>query len=172
LRNDAVAVLLAAPGIDVTRRGVTVLILAWLAVHWTAVAYEFDHFPLTDAGMYANWKKKEILSYRVRDTESYKQGFTVTRRDGTTDAVRMEELNIPRRHMYQLYFQKIHRRPAPLLLRSFNKTLGHKPDDPAFIVRITVPYVVMSRRASDIRNVWTESHVTTLEWDEAWRESW
>jgi len=155
-----------------TRRTVNILLVVWLLVHWTAVALEIDQFPLTDAGMYSNWKKKEILSYRVRDLESYKEGFAVTRRNGSTDHVRMQELNIPRRHMYQYYFQKVHRRPPELLLRSFNRTLGHEPDDPEFIVRVTVPYTVMHRRASEISKVWTESKVTVLEWDEAWRERW
>ena len=157
---------------NMTRRAVNALLVAWLLVHWTAVVFQIDEFPLTYAGMYRNWKKKEILSYRVRDLESYKQGFAVTRRDGSTGYVRMQELNIPRRHMYQYYFQKVHKRPPELLLRSFNHTLGHEPDDPEFIVRVTVPYTVMHCRASEISKVWTESKVTVLEWDEAWRERW
>ena len=155
-----------------TRRSVSVLLVVWLVVLWTAVVFEIDEFPLTDAGMYSNWKKKEILSYRVRDLESYKQGFAVTRRDGSTDRVAMQDLNITRRHMYQLYFQKVHIRPPILILRSLNHSLGHEPNDPEFIVRVTVPYVIMHRRASDISKVWTEENVTTLEWDEAWSEQW
>ena len=75
-----------------------------------------------------------------------------------------------RQEMYKLYYQKVHNRPPFLLFQAFNRTLGHEPDDPGFIVRITVPLELMQRRVSDISDLSRETRVTTLEWDEAWRE--
>lgn len=150
----------------------SVLLVTWLLVIWSGVVFDIDHFPLTNALMYATWERKEVLSHVVPDAETFRRGFPVTRRDGSSDVVRREDLNLPLRHMYKLYYQKVHNRPPFLLFRAFNRTLGHEPEDPEFIVRITVPLELMHRRVSDVSDVRRETRVTTLEWDEAWREQW
>jgi hypothetical protein len=156
----------------VTRRAVNVLLVTWLAVIWACAILDVDIFPLTNAAMYATWKRQEILADVVVDMQAYKRGFTVTRRDGTSDVVSRKDLNLPYRQMYKLYYQKIHNRPVFNVFRTFNRTLGHAPDDPKFIVRITAPLEFMYRRVDDISKVWREKKVTTLVWDDAWRERW
>ena len=101
--------------------------------------------------MYATWKRKEVLTHVVTDRETLMQGIAVTRRDGTTDLLQRDELNLPLRQYYKLYYQKVHNRPPFLLFQAFNRTLGLEPDDPDFIVGITVPMELMHRHIAILR---------------------
>lgn len=155
-----------------SRRTVNIVLITWLCVTWGAVAFEIDDFPLTSAPMYAKWTPKDVLNHPVVEKEIYMRGLPVTRRDGSTDFIGAKDLNLPRKHMYSLYYQKIRLRTPFQHLRSLNKSLKHEPDDPEFIVRITVPVEVMHRRLSDVSTVWRDTLVTDLKWDESWRQQW
>lgn len=155
-----------------TRSAVNVLLVTWLLVIWSGVVFDIDHFPLTNTPMYATWERKEVLTHVVTDRATLMQGIAVTRRDGTSDLIQRDDLNLPLRQYYKLYYQKVHNREPFLLFQAFNRTLGLDPDDPDFIVGITVPMELMHRRVDDISQLERETRVTRLEWDEAWRERW
>lgn len=159
-------------GESVSKRTVNIVLIVWLCVTWSAVIFKVDGFPLTYAPMYATWEPQDVLKHPVVEKATYVRGLPVTRRNGTTDFIGLEDVNLPRKHMYSLYYHKIQLRNAFLHLRSLNKTLKLEPDDPEFIVRITVPVEYMYRRLSDVSNVWRNIVVTDLEWNEDWREGW
>jgi hypothetical protein len=156
----------------VSKKTVGIGLVAWLCVTWGAALLNFEHFPLTAARMYSKWTPKEVLDHAVVEKETYMRGLHVIRRDGSTDFLGTDELNLPRKHLYFLYYQKINKRPPFLIFRSLNKTLKHEPDDPEFIVRITYPVEYMHRRLSDVATVWRDTVVTDIRWDEAWRDLW
>ncbi len=58
------------------------------------------------------------------------------------------------------------------VLRSLNRTLGHEPDDPGFIVRVQADVVRVFRRLDDLSVYWREKHEADIHWSEEWRERW
>lgn len=58
------------------------------------------------------------------------------------------------------------------LFRSLNKTLGHEPDDPGFVIRIETSIDVAYFAKPELRLVERKKKRATLEWEETWRERW
>lgn len=92
-----------------TRRAV----MAFLAVHtlltWLAVLLRVDHFPLSWAPMYSVYVPTESATYTVVEKKKKKlktHGWLVQRRDGATEWVTRQRLNVPMRSMWRLYYQR------------------------------------------------------------------
>jgi hypothetical protein len=88
-------------------------VVAFLAVHtllsWLAVLLRIDHFPLSWAPMYSVYTPKESVTYAVVEKGKRKlktHGWQVRRRDGGTEWVPMNRLNIPMRSMWRLYYER------------------------------------------------------------------
>ncbi len=144
--------------------------------------------------------QRATFSRRIVDKEEMGEGLVVTHRDGTESRVNQHDLNIPKWNFYRVYYQRafggsppkynqLYGNISPLnlwvrgldavppeadwgrrLFYTVNRTLGHTPEDPRFIVRIQawedrahfqrepLGFVERTRRHADLR------------WDEAWRE--
>lgn len=187
-----------------SRRAVNCFLILWLLVTWGAFVLRVDRFPLTWVPMYSDYVPTEVTSHRIVDRETLRKGLLVTHRDGSTSFVGAAELNIPKWHMFRLYYQRAFEQPpvkrrygnrglgsfnrwirglekgepnfpndvAFRLLRSLNKTLGHEPDDPGFIVRIQASAEYVYRRLAEMYDTWRETKQADLHWREEWRERW
>jgi hypothetical protein len=95
---------------------VIALVLAHALITWTAVAFRIDQFPLTWAPMYAAKDPSREPEYRkvFKDREHLEQhGWRGIRRDGGEEWIRRADLNVPRRSMWRLYYQRTWQRPPP-----------------------------------------------------------
>jgi hypothetical protein len=90
-----------------TRRSVKRFLVVYFAVVWAAMALRIDRYPLTWAPMYSRESGSDTNSSRIVDKERLRQGLRVTRRDGSTDYVSKEDLNITRWHFWRLYYQRV-----------------------------------------------------------------
>jgi hypothetical protein len=90
----------------VTRKQVNWLLALFFLIHWGAVLFRIDRFPLSWAPMYSSYSREPEMKVRVADEEKFMRGFFVTRRDGTTDWIGAELLNVPKWNMYRLYTQR------------------------------------------------------------------
>lgn len=189
-----------------TRRSVGLLLAVHFAVAWTAVVLRIDRFPLTWAPMYAVYKPKEP-SAEIRKLHKGKQvleekGWRVEHRDGSASDLPRRAVNVPRRSMWRLYYERTFSRGPPKykhlnhdagtidrwlwglapgekfedpdwkrrLLVSVNKTLGHEPDDPDFIVRMRAKAERFVFDAETYEQIGTEKKKTSARWKEEWRE--
>ncbi|MGH0037393.1 MAG: hypothetical protein ACQGVK_20390 [Myxococcota bacterium] len=155
-----------------TRRTITWVLAAHLVLCWTAVVLRIDRFPLTWAPMYSVYSSREARDeYKTmhKDRKAVeKRGWKATHADGTTSRVPRAAINVQKRSMWRLYYQRTFGKGPPKikqlnhdagtldrwlwglgpgdefespnwsrrLLTSVNKTLGHAPGDPKFIVRL------------------------------------
>lgn len=120
-----------------SRAAVNLLLVAWLIVTWGAFVLRVDRFPLTWAPMYSDYQPIEVQSHRIVDRERMARGLLVTHRDGSTSYVGTDELNIPKVHMYRLYYQRafgqraVKYRYGNRSLGAFNRWVrGLGPDEP------------------------------------------
>ncbi len=89
-----------------TKRQITWFLAAFFLIHWAAVLFRNDRFPLTWAPMYSSYTRSPEMKVRVADEEKFMRGFRVTRRDGSVDWIGAERLNVPKWNMYRLYTQR------------------------------------------------------------------
>ena len=165
-----------------TQQGVRRFVVVYMAVLWVAMLVEVDEFPLTWAPMYTGYKNREYYIDRIVDHEAMRKGFRVTTREGRVHWVRQHELNVADRHMWRLYFQRPFGKKPPhrwylkeldwRLFRSLNKTLGHAPADPDFIVKIEASRQWVTRNRPELRVVERHQEHVVLEWKDEWTERW
>lgn len=92
-----------------TRRGVTALIAAHLAVTWLAFALRVDEFPVTWAPMYAAKESRDGPVWTVTLTDRARPvdiGWRAVRRDGAEERVKRSDLNVTAPAAGRLYFQR------------------------------------------------------------------
>lgn len=187
-----------------TRRTVSLILVAHLVVVWSAFVLRIDRFPLTWAPMYSTFKRSETLSRRAENQDQAKQGLRVTRRDGSKGFVGADELNISKWIMSRIYYQRAFGK-GPVkhaqgnrslgafnrwfwgieegeeyfsadwerrLFWTLNKTLGHEPDDPKFIVKIRADSERVYYDIRDLRFLRRKSKMSVLHWDEEWSARW
>ena len=58
------------------------------------------------------------------------------------------------------------------IFRSLNKTLGHEPTDPQFIVRIEAQFDRRRYQKDDLRKVTMKQEKADLQWQEEWQARW
>ncbi|MFQ5504949.1 MAG: hypothetical protein ACE5F1_09170 [Planctomycetota bacterium] len=88
------------------RRAVNLLLVTHLLIVWMGMLFRIDRFPLSWAPMYSVFEPRDRFKVKVMKRKRIKRGFKVTRRDGSTDRVGVEELNIPFGNMRRLYAQR------------------------------------------------------------------
>ena len=149
------------------------ILFVYFIVVWTAALVRFDRFPLTWVPMYSRYTPKSIFSVRILDNEQATRGMFVTHHDGSTSYLTKEKLNITKRHFKRLYRGWLFN-PDPKmnqrLFRSLNKTLGHTPSDPEFIVRVQARLEKKHYRKEDLSTSWQTVQSASLEWQDAWQE--
>jgi hypothetical protein len=98
------------------QRTVAWLLAAHTLVVWGAVPLRIDEFPLTWAPMYSKSGKKEPAFRSVTLIDKARldrEGWRATRSDGHQEWVRRADLNIARRNMRRLYYQRTWNQPPP-----------------------------------------------------------
>ncbi len=165
-----------------TQHGARRFVAVYMAVLWAAMLVEVDRFPLSWAPMYSGYKNRDHYVTTLKDSETRQKGFRVTTRAGRVHWVGQRELNVASRNMWRLYYERPFGKKPPhrwyvkqlewRLFRSLNKTLGHAPDDPDFIVKIEVSRARAIRDRPKLRLVDTRWEHAVLEWKEAWKERW
>ena len=99
-----------------SKRAITGLLVAHLVLCWTAVALRIDRFPLSWAPMYSVYVPKQGTEYKTtHKNRKYvdKKGWKATHRDGSTSWVSRSSLNVPRRGMWRLYYQRTYGKGPP-----------------------------------------------------------
>jgi hypothetical protein len=99
-----------------TRKQVIALVFAHAGITWAAVAFRIDQFPLTWAPMYSakSASQSPERSTVFKDNDFLKTyGWRGTRRDGAEEWIRRADLNVPRRSMWRLYYQRTWRESPP-----------------------------------------------------------
>lgn len=184
------------------RRSVDRILVVYLVVLWSAVAFRIDWFPLTWAPMYSVYKGKDVISVRRVDKEEMKKGLVATHRDGSTSRVSWRDLNIPKWNFWRLYYQRafggnpntfktgnarlgaMNRFVRGLepgeknysadwtwrILRSVNGALGHRPEDPRFIVRLEAELERIYFERDDLSRFERKQTRAVLEWREEWKD--
>jgi hypothetical protein len=204
--------------------------VAWLLAFYfgavlVGVVFQIDRFPLSWVPMYSNYTPKSAPSrptatdrgaeagqvpkteppkerrVKVRDTAEAAKGFFATHRDGSQSRIGMRELNIARRNMWRLYYQRIFRKDPPKfkqanqsldelsrwargleegepvfsadwprrLFRSVNATLGLRPEDPHFVVRLEA-FQEYRYYGPDYELRRTKTRHADIRWNEEWAE--
>jgi hypothetical protein len=113
-----------------TRRTVTLVLAAHLVITWAAVVLRLDFFPLTWAPMYSVCDEGEELRARIVDHAVLEDGILATRRDGRTERVTMDALNMPRWNFWRFVYE-----------RAFGdgpNKLNHENADPGAVQRFLV----------------------------------
>lgn len=85
------------------QRTVSTFLVLYLSVHWAAVLFRVDRFPLSWAPMYSVFKPGETISTRVNDKAAIRKGLHLTHRDGSTSYVSRTDLNMPRSNFKRLW---------------------------------------------------------------------
>jgi len=110
-----------------------------------------------------------------------KKGWLATRRDGTTEWVNQETLNIPTHNMWRLYYQRTKKKGPPYynddhvnwhrrLLVIINKSYGRQPEDANFIISLNAKseQYIFNKRPLAYKESVPNIHVA--KWNEAWGE--
>jgi hypothetical protein len=93
-----------------SKRTISWILVAHLLVCWTAVTLRNDHFPLTWAPMYAVYVPPPGSEYQVQyiDKQWLKEkGWLAKRRDGSHDWINQGDVNLPKRMMRRLYYERM-----------------------------------------------------------------
>ena len=90
-----------------SKRTVTLILVAYLTIVWGAVIFRIDYFPLTWVPMYSVYEPRETIAVKVWDKDKYRKGLKVTHRDGSTSYVSYKDLNIPKPNFRRLYYSRI-----------------------------------------------------------------
>ncbi len=92
-----------------SRATVRRVLIAYFGVVLFAVFFQIDGFPLTWMPMYS-YRAGDIatqpIEVRIRNGKVSKAGFWVTHADGARSQVGAKELNLPKRSMKKLYFNR------------------------------------------------------------------
>lgn len=192
---------------SVSQKGVVRFLLIYGLIVVGAVVIRVDRFPLTWVPMYSVYKLKsesETFSVHHKDKKQAYKGFRATHADGAQSWVSREDLNIPGRNMWRLYYQRAFGRPPPKythananldrlsrwvrglakgetnlktnwrrrLITLVNRTLGHAPGDPRFIVRLEAQRDtnIFDRESFEVVKV--RSRTAVIKWKTAWEERW
>lgn len=95
-----------------SKRSVVWFLCAYFAVVLTGVVFQIDRFPLTWVPMYSSYTPSKDpdpdaeQKVKVRDKDEAAKGLFCTHRDGSQSRVGLEELNLPKRNMWRLYFER------------------------------------------------------------------
>jgi hypothetical protein len=111
----------AEAGEGMSRSGVRRFLAAYFAVVAGAVVFQVDRFPLTWVPMYSihsHHKADRPQRVEVRDPGEAAKGLFVTRRDGSKGRVGIRELNLPRRNMWRLYYERPFKNGPPKYLHA------------------------------------------------------
>lgn len=87
-----------------TKRGVLALLIVHGLIVWGAFLLRVDRFPLSWAPMYTVLRPGPVLSVPVWDRTNT---LLATRRDGTTENIDAETLNIPSLSFWRLYYKRM-----------------------------------------------------------------
>lgn len=87
-----------------TRHGVVAFLVAHGLVVWGAFLLRVDRFPLSWAPMYTVLREGPVLSVPVWDRTAT---LLATRRDGATEALDADALNIPSLSFWRLYYKRM-----------------------------------------------------------------
>ena len=93
-----------ADGLIRSRRAALSLVILHGLVVWSAVALRVDTFPLSWAPMYTVLRPGPVLSTPVWDRT---QALLATRRDGRSETLDADVLNIPRLSFWRLYYKRM-----------------------------------------------------------------
>jgi hypothetical protein len=188
-----------------SKRAITGLLVVHLVLCWTAVVLRIDRFPLTWAPMYSVYVPKEGTEYKTTHKNRrfvLRKGWKATHRDGSTSWVSGRMLNVPRRGIWRLYYQRTYGKGPPRhkqanhdagtvdrwlwglepgedfvdrnwprrLFESINKTFGHRPEDPQFIVELTAQSerLVFDLETDEFKG--REPRNRTIRWKDKWAE--
>jgi len=91
-----------------TRLSASRFLIVFFAATLAAIVFRIDNWPLTWVPMYAAYLPVDEVRVRVWDKQEIRQGFLVTTRDGRTEWINHERLNIPRTKFIRLYYERIH----------------------------------------------------------------
>jgi hypothetical protein len=116
------------------------LLLAWLAVIWLAVVARIDHFPLTWAPMYSNYKPRAVTRVNLVDEVRMADGLFATRANGEVFRLGRDDLNLPKWNFWRIYYQRMRGR-GPIKHKQGNASLsalnrawrGLEPGEPNFV---------------------------------------
>ena len=187
-----------------SRRTITWILAVHLVLCWVAVILRIDRFPLTWAPMYSVYESRAADSeYKTthKDRKALeKKGWRATHRDGTKSWVPRSKINVQKRSMWRLYYQRTRGKQAPKhkhlnhdagtidrwlwglepgepfedvdwrrrLLESVNKTLGHHPDDPKFIVELVAKTEQYVFDANTYEYLETRGRTLEATWNHDW----
>lgn len=99
-----------------SKRAITGLLIVHIVVCWTAVVLRIDRFPLTWAPMYSVYEPKTGTKYvtTFKDRKKLRShGWRAVHRDGSKSWVRQRDINVPRRGMWRLYYQRTYGKGPP-----------------------------------------------------------
>lgn len=192
-----------------SKRTITLILVAYLTIIWAAVIFRIDYFPLTWVPMYSVYEPRETISVKVWDKDKYRKGLKVTYRDGSTGYVSYKDLNIPKPNFRRLYYSRMFGTAPPKhkqgnielgtlnqwvrgleedeprfevnwewrMFWTLNKTLGHEPSDPKFIIRIEADHQKRVYRKKDLlqkdlNNIQIDTRQALIEWHDEWLPRW
>jgi hypothetical protein len=99
-----------------TRKRISLMLAIYFSVLWTAVILRIDRFPLTWAPMYSVYYPVEGDAYPVilKDRHRIRErGWRATRRDGEVEWLSQNDINVPGRSMWRLYYERTYQYPPP-----------------------------------------------------------
>lgn len=89
-----------------SKRQVSWFVIAYMCLMWSAVAFRIDSFPLSWAPMYSVLRHGDEVFVRVWNDDDLSAGFDARRRDGGSERVTREDLNLPRTAFWRLYYER------------------------------------------------------------------
>jgi hypothetical protein len=99
-----------------TRKNVSLMLAVYFGVLWVSVVLRIDRFPLTWAPMYSVYYSVAGDAYPVvlKDRRRIRaRAWRVTRRDGEVEWLSQADINVPRRSMWRLYYERTYQHPPP-----------------------------------------------------------
>ncbi|MFT5441391.1 MAG: hypothetical protein ACI8W3_000432 [Myxococcota bacterium] len=174
------------------------IVAGHVAIVWLAMAMRVDHLPFTWAPMFANAHSFEgpEVAVELRDRNHLKDnGWRVTRQDGAQSWLKARDLDIGTSRMAALYYGRTFGLPkqtfelGPIdriflgdgprgdgegagwkrrLFASLNKTLGHEPADPGFIVALEATGRMQLFDTKSLELLRLDSRDIRITWDPTW----
>jgi hypothetical protein len=99
-----------------TRKNVSLMLALYFGVLWVSVVLRIDRFPLTWAPMYSVYYPVtgDVYPVVLKDRRRIRaRAWRVTRRDGEVEWLSQADINVPRRSMWRLYFERTYQYPPP-----------------------------------------------------------
>ena len=94
----------------------TLLLIAYFATLWVAVLLRIDRFPLTWAPMYSIYRQQEgdELPVVLKDKKKLvHSAWRATHRDGSSSWLGGADLNVPKRSMWRLAYERSYQKGPP-----------------------------------------------------------